>query len=110
LHLVRFEIGKSMWTRFSPFLAVVVASLAWGMFSETHFIGKVGEGWSKRVSVELVNQGLPAALLLAMLWLLKRTALWKRRLSASTQRMFTIRTAIVGCDRIVVSKASLERA
>src|SRR3954468_9417031 len=46
---------KSMWTRFSPFLAVVVASLVWGMFSETHFVGKVGEGWSKRVSVELVN-------------------------------------------------------
>src|SRR3954447_22912186 len=69
---------KSVWTCFNPFLAVVVASLLCGMFSETHFIGTVGEVWSKRVSVQLVNEGLHAALLLAMLWLFKRTAFWKR--------------------------------
>ncbi|HEY2894348.1 MAG TPA: hypothetical protein VGJ16_09050, partial [Pirellulales bacterium] len=74
---------RSKWVRVSPLLAVVVASLVWGMFSESHFVGKVGEGRSQRICVELVNQGLPAALLLAMLWPLKRTAFWKRRYDSS---------------------------
>jgi hypothetical protein len=86
---------KSMWTRFSPLLAVVLASLVWGMFSETHFVGKVGEGWSRRVSVELVNQGLHASLLLAMLWLLKRTALWIRRSDSTAEWQFSIADLLV---------------
>jgi hypothetical protein len=86
---------NSMWTRFSPFLAVVVASLVWGLFSERHFIGKVGEGWSRRLSVELVNQGLHAALLLAMLWLFKRTGFWKRRGNTTAEWQFSITDLLV---------------
>jgi hypothetical protein len=81
---------KSIWTRLSPFLAVVLTSLIWGLFSEAHFVGKVGEGWTRRVIVQLVNQGLHAALLLAMLWLLKRTALWKRRVDRAAGWQFSI--------------------
>jgi hypothetical protein len=61
---------KSMWTRVSPLLAVVYATLIWGLISETNWIGKVGEEWSVRMSLAFVNHGLHAALLLSMLWLL----------------------------------------
>ncbi len=89
------RLEKSMWTRFSPFLAIILASLVWGLFSERHFIGKVGEGWSRRVSLALVNQGFHAGLLLAMLWLLKRTAFWKRRYDPTAEWRFSIADLLV---------------
>ena len=75
---------KSMWPRFIPFLAVVLATLVWGIFSDTNFIGKVGELWSIRMTLLFVNQGLHAALF-GMLWLFKRTALWKRRYDSTAE-------------------------
>jgi hypothetical protein len=99
---------KSMWTRFSPLLAVVLASLVWGMFSERHFIGKVGEGWSLRMGLVLVNQGLHAAILLAMLWLFKRTALWKRRSDWAAEWQFSIADLLVGMTVVAVLGAGMQ--
>lgn len=100
---------KSLWTRVSPLLAVVVASLVWGMFSEMHFIGKVGEGRSRRIGVELVNQGIPAALLLAMLWLFKRTAFWKRRSGSSAEWQLSIADLLVVTTVVAVLGAVMRR-
>jgi hypothetical protein len=93
---------KSMWTRFSPFLAVVLALLVWGMISERHFIGKAGEEWSVRMGLLLVNHGLHAALLLAMFWLLKRTAIWKRRGGLTAEWQFSIADLLVGMTVVAV--------
>ena len=45
---------KSMWTRFSPFFAVLLATLIYGMFSDAHFIGKVGDEWHVRMGSVLM--------------------------------------------------------
>jgi hypothetical protein len=98
---------KSMWTRFSPFLAVVLATLVWGMFAKTPFIGKVGEEWSVRVGLVFVNQGLHAALLLAMLWLFKRSALWQRRSDSTAEWQFSIVDLLVVMTVVAVLGAGM---
>jgi hypothetical protein len=101
---------KSMWTRISPLLAIIYATLIWGMFSEAIWIGKVGEEWSVRMSLGLVNQGLHAALLLAMLWLLKRTALWKRRCDWANEWQFSIADLLVVITVVAVLGAAMRFA
>jgi hypothetical protein len=98
---------KSMWTRFSPLLAVVLATLVWGMFSETNWIGRVGEEWSLRMGLIFVHQGLHAALLLAMLWLLKRTPLWKRRYDWAAEWQFSIADLLVVITVVAVLGAGM---
>jgi hypothetical protein len=86
---------NSLWTRCSPFLVVVLATLVYGLFGDSHFIGKVGEVPSLRMGLVLVHQGLHAALLVAMLWLLKRTALWKRRYDSTAEWQFSTADLLV---------------
>jgi hypothetical protein len=87
---VGLRAEQSIWIRFSPLLAVVAATLIWGMVGDRHFIGKVGEERSLRMGLFLVNHGVHAALVLAMLWLLKRTALRKRQGESTAEWQFSI--------------------
>jgi hypothetical protein len=98
---------QSTWTRLSPLLAVVLATLVWGLFSETNWIGKVGKEWSVRMSLSFVHQGLHAALLLAMLWLLKRSALWKRRGYSTAEWKFSIADLLVVTTVVAVLGAAM---
>jgi hypothetical protein len=83
--------AKAAWSRLVPFLAVIVACLAWGMFSFEHFNERSGfQEWVERVSSALVYHGHHAALLLAMLWAFKRTTFWKQRTGSSAEWKFSI--------------------
>lgn len=102
------SVAKSIWTRISPFLAVIVASLAWGMLGFEHFAGTIGlQEWMERTSAALVHQGLHAAPLLAMLWLFKRTAYWKLKSDSSAEWQFSVADLLIVMTIVAVLGAGI---
>jgi hypothetical protein len=96
-------------SRLVPFLSVLVASLAWGMFSFEHFNDQSGfEEWLERVSSALVYHGVHAALLLAMLWLFKRTTFWKQRSNSLAEWKFSIADLLVVMTVVAMLGAGLQ--
>jgi type III secretory pathway component EscS len=56
-----------------------------------------------------VNQGIHAALVLAMLWLLKRTALWKRQSESTAEWQFSIADLLTVLTVVAVLGAGMRR-
>jgi len=69
---------KTFWTRMAPWLAVVLASLVIGLFG------------FPPLRVGLPSYGLHVALLIAALWILERTAFWRRRSGTIAEWRYSI--------------------
>jgi hypothetical protein len=83
-------LTKNFWTRIAPLLAVVIASLAIGLFGVPP------------LTVGLPYYGLHAALLLAALWLFERTTLWRGRSGASTEWQYSLAHLLVAMTVVAV--------
>jgi hypothetical protein len=102
------SVAKTIWTRISPILAVIVASLAWGMLGFDYSI----EGFNLQespyqTSIAFVAKGLHAALLVAMLWLFKRTAFWKQRSDSSAEWQFSVADLLIVMTIVAVLAAGM---
>jgi hypothetical protein len=96
-----FTSFRSVWTRLSPLLFAILAA-----FIVTIALSEPSTFFSSYVS-SLTFFCLYAALLLAAIWLLKRTSFWRRRTGIAMTWQFSLANLLIGTTVVAVLSAML---
>jgi hypothetical protein len=97
------QLAASFWSRAAPLIATVAAALISAL---------IDASTDPRESIRsnFAMHGLYAALLIALLWLLQRTAFWRRRTGMARELQYSVAHLLVGTTVIAILAAAMRNS
>jgi hypothetical protein len=95
---------KTVWTRIAPLLATLIASISTAVFINAPIPLDVA------ITSYLAQYGLQAVLILVVLWLLQRTAFWRRISGEPAKWRYSVAQLLVAMTVVAVLAAAMRRS